>query len=41
VRLAVMSSHAGPELVAAARALGRAAEGRATGLYDVGSRLAA
>jgi len=41
VRLAVMSSHAGPELVAAARALGRAAERRVTGLYDAESRLAA
>ena len=41
VRLAVMSSHAGPELVAAARALGRAAERRTTVLYDAEPRLAA
>jgi 7-keto-8-aminopelargonate synthetase-like enzyme len=41
VRLAVMSSHARPELVAAAQALGRAAERGATGFFDAESRLAA
>ena len=41
VRLAVMSSHARPELVAAAQALARAAESRPTGLFDAESRLAA
>lgn len=41
VRLAVMSSHARPELVAAAQALARAAESRPTGFFDAESRLAA
>jgi hypothetical protein len=41
VRLAVMSSHARPELIAAAQALGRAAERGATGFFDAESRLAA
>ncbi len=49
VRMAVMSSHAQPELVAAARALGRAAarlgvhedEGRPGAFFDAESRLAA
>jgi 7-keto-8-aminopelargonate synthetase-like enzyme len=48
VRLAVMSSHARPELVSAAQGLGRAAdrvglaaEPRSTGLFDAESRLAA
>lgn len=41
VRLAVMSSHARPELVAAAQALGRAAQSRPAGFFDAESRLAA